>query len=69
MTEQKVFSICGMCTVRCPIMAEVENGEIAFLQGNPHAPGIMGSLCARGAVRLPVANHKVAVAAEFLEVR
>lgn len=49
MARKQVFSICGMCTVRCPIMAEVENGDITFLQGNPHASGIEGSICARGA--------------------
>lgn len=49
MTREKVYSVCGMCTVRCPIIAEVENGNIAFLQGNPHAPNVHGGLCARGA--------------------
>jgi len=38
-----------MCTVRCPIMAEVEKGEILFLQGNPHVPAMKGALCPRGA--------------------
>jgi thiosulfate reductase/polysulfide reductase chain A len=38
-----------MCTVRCPIMAEVKNGEIQFLQGNPHIPAMKGSICPRGA--------------------
>ena len=49
MTTQNVFSVCGMCTVRCPIMAEVRNGEIQFLQGNPHIPAMKGSICPRGA--------------------
>jgi len=49
MTREKIYSVCGMCTVRCPIVAEVENGNIAFLQGNPHAPNVDGGLCARGA--------------------
>lgn len=49
MTREKVYSVCGMCTVRCPIVAEVEDGRIAFLQGNPHAPNVNGGLCARGA--------------------
>jgi thiosulfate reductase / polysulfide reductase chain A len=49
MTREKVYSVCGMCTVRCPIVAEVENGNLAFLQGNPHAPNVDGGLCARGA--------------------
>lgn len=48
MTKKKVFSICGMCTVRCPIMAEVENGDLTFLQGNPYGP-TAGGICARGA--------------------
>jgi thiosulfate reductase / polysulfide reductase chain A len=48
MAKKKIFSICGMCTVRCPIMAEVENGEITFLQGNPYGP-TAGGICARGA--------------------
>jgi len=49
MTKENVFSICGMCTVRCPIVAETENGRVVRLQGNPHAPGVTGSLCPRGA--------------------
>ncbi len=44
-----VFSVCGMCTVRCPIKVEVENGQIAFLQGNPHVAAMKGAVCPRGA--------------------
>lgn len=43
-----VYSICGMCTVRCPIRVEVTDGQCTFIQGNPHVEGIEGSLCARG---------------------
>jgi len=49
MSTQTVYSICGMCTVRCPIMAEVKNGEVHFLQGNPHVPAMKGAICPRGA--------------------
>ncbi|MGE4551857.1 MAG: molybdopterin-dependent oxidoreductase [Desulfovibrionaceae bacterium] len=49
MMKTKVYSICGMCTVRCPIQADVEDGRAVFLQGNPHAGGVAGSLCPRGA--------------------
>jgi thiosulfate reductase/polysulfide reductase chain A len=49
MAKSKIYSVCGMCTVRCPIQVEVENGACSFLQGNPHAAGINGSVCARGA--------------------
>jgi len=38
-----------MCTVRCPIQVEVVDGKVEYIQGNPKAPGIMGSLCPRGA--------------------
>lgn len=49
MGKEFVKSICGMCSVRCPIEVEVVNGRAEYIQGNPDAPGIMGSLCPRGA--------------------
>ncbi len=49
MAMETVYSVCGMCTVRCPIMVEVENGEIQFIQGNPHYPAMKGAVCPRGA--------------------
>ncbi len=58
MAKEKVYGICGMCTVRCPIMAEVDNGKITFLQGNPHAKGIEGSICARGAAGIALINDR-----------
>ncbi|WP_027370808.1 molybdopterin-dependent oxidoreductase [Desulfovermiculus halophilus] len=58
MGKEQVYSICGMCTVRCPIMTEVENGEVSFIQGNPHASGIEGSICARGAAGLGLLKDK-----------
>lgn len=56
MAIKKVYSICGMCTVRCPIEAHVENGSCAFVQGNPYASGIEGAICARGAAGLALIN-------------
>jgi thiosulfate reductase/polysulfide reductase chain A len=58
MTQNKVFSVCGMCTVRCPIMAEVDNGEITFLKGNPYASGIEGSICGRGAAGIALIKDR-----------
>ncbi len=49
MARENVYSVCGMCTVRCPIQATVENGECVQIFGNPHLGGIKGALCARGA--------------------
>ncbi|MBS3732412.1 MAG: molybdopterin-dependent oxidoreductase [Desulfobacterales bacterium] len=48
MSTKKIPTICGMCTVRCPMIAEVENSAIKFLHGNPHADGMNSSLCPRG---------------------
>jgi thiosulfate reductase/polysulfide reductase chain A len=49
MSKEYVYSVCGMCTVRCPIQVEVVDGKAEYIQGNPHAAGILGSLCPRGA--------------------
>ncbi|BBD06862.1 molybdopterin-dependent oxidoreductase [Desulfovibrio ferrophilus] len=49
MGKDTVYSVCGMCSVRCPIMVEVENGDVSFIQGNPHDAGMKGGLCPRGA--------------------
>src|SRR5512137_466669 len=49
---QQVYSICFMCTVRCPIRVEVENDEVTWIEGNPHVPGIEGALCAKGSAGL-----------------
>ncbi len=49
MVRKQTYSICGMCTVRCPIRVETEGAEIRFLEGNPNVPAMAGSLCPRGA--------------------
>jgi thiosulfate reductase/polysulfide reductase chain A len=49
---QEVYSICFMCTVRCPIRVEVENDDVTWIEGNPHVPGIDGALCAKGSAGL-----------------
>lgn len=41
-----------MCSVRCPIQVQVENGQVRWVQGNPHVAGIEGSLCPKGAAGL-----------------
>ncbi|PKL51920.1 MAG: thiosulfate reductase [Nitrospira bacterium HGW-Nitrospira-1] len=47
-----VYSMCGMCAVRCPIRVEVEDGVVKWIEGNPQVPGIEGSLCAKGSAGL-----------------
>ena len=46
--QKEVYSICFMCSIRCPIRCVVENDDVKWIEGNPHVAGIEGSLCARG---------------------
>jgi thiosulfate reductase / polysulfide reductase chain A len=50
--RRTVYSICGMCAVRCPIEVQVEDGRIVWLQGNPHDKAMGTSLCAKGSAGL-----------------
>lgn len=54
--KKDIFSLCFMCSVRCPIKVSVENGQVKWIEGNPHVPGIEGSLCPRGAAGLALLN-------------
>ncbi len=47
-TTKTVYSICGMCSVRCPIMVEVEGDRVVWISGNPHDAGMGTALCAKG---------------------
>jgi thiosulfate reductase/polysulfide reductase chain A len=46
--EKTVYSLCFMCSVRCPIKVTVKDGQVTFIEGNPKVAGIEGSLCPRG---------------------
>jgi len=47
--EKEVYSLCFMCSIRCPIKVLVKDGQVKWIEGNPHVPGMEGSLCPRGA--------------------
>jgi thiosulfate reductase/polysulfide reductase chain A len=49
MATTTAFSVCGMCTVRCPIKVHVTDGKVSFIEGNPHVPAMKGAVCPRGA--------------------
>jgi thiosulfate reductase / polysulfide reductase chain A len=51
-SRRTVYSMCGMCAVRCPIEVTVEDGHIVWLQGNHHDKAIGASLCAKGSAGL-----------------
>lgn len=46
--NRSLYSVCGMCSVRCPIRVEVTDERISWIEGNPNVPGIEHGLCARG---------------------
>ena len=48
MTES-TYSICGMCTVRCPIEIQTSDGRISMVKGNPHVAAMKNAVCPRGA--------------------
>jgi thiosulfate reductase / polysulfide reductase chain A len=48
MMEKEFYSLCFMCSVRCPIKVHVKDGQVRFIEGNPHVAGMEGSLCPRG---------------------
>ena len=50
--RRTVYSMCSMCSVRCPIEVTVEDGRVVWLQGNPHDKAIGASLCAKGSAGL-----------------
>ncbi len=52
----KVYSNCGMCSVRCPIEVDVLDGEVVYITGSPHVPALNGSLCPRGGAGLALLN-------------
>lgn len=47
--EKEVYSICFMCSFRCPIKVKIKDGQVTWIEGNPHVAGMEGSLCPRGA--------------------
>ncbi len=46
--NKDVFSLCFMCSVRCPIKVTVKDGHVDWIEGNQNVAGIDGSLCPRG---------------------
>ncbi len=51
-----VYSICLMCTVRCPVKVFVKNDDVKLIEGNPHVAGIEGSICPKGAAGVSLLN-------------
>jgi thiosulfate reductase / polysulfide reductase chain A len=56
MSNSSAYSICGMCTVRCPIKVQSQSGQVTFIEGNPHVPAMKGAVCPRGAAGRALIN-------------
>jgi thiosulfate reductase/polysulfide reductase chain A len=52
--HSEVYSICFMCSDRCPIKVTVENGTVKWIEGNPHQ--LKGALCAKGSAGTALLN-------------
>ncbi len=52
--RKDIYSICFMCTVRCPIKVTVEDGAVKWIEGNPHQ--LKGALCAKGSAGTALLN-------------
>ncbi len=56
--EKEIYSLCFMCSIRCPIQVTVEGEKIIWLQGNPHVAGIEGAMCAKGSAGTALLNDR-----------
>ncbi|MBU0968762.1 MAG: molybdopterin-dependent oxidoreductase [Proteobacteria bacterium] len=54
MVKKSVWSMCGMCTVRCPIRVETEDNKVTWIEGNQHL--LKGALCAKGSAGIALLN-------------
>lgn len=46
--SEVVYSLCFVCSVRCPIKVTAEHGQVSWIEGSPQVPGMEGSPCPRG---------------------
>ncbi len=46
--EQKIPTLCEMCTSRCGVYAVLNEGKVVRIEGNPEHPTNLGKPCARG---------------------
>lgn len=54
--SSETYSLCFMCSVRCPIKVVTNGQRVEWIEGNPFVPGIEGSLCPRGAAGAGLLN-------------
>jgi anaerobic selenocysteine-containing dehydrogenase len=57
MTVETARTICRMCHGGCGVLAEVRDGEVVGLRGDPENPNNRGFLCAKGRAALEHLHH------------
>ncbi len=66
--QKDVYSLCFMCSIRCPIKVGVKDGLVNWIEGNPHVAGMEGSLCPRGAAGISLLYDQQRVQAPMIRV-
>jgi thiosulfate reductase/polysulfide reductase chain A len=54
--KKTVYTLCFMCSVRCPIAVVVEDDQVVSIGGNPHVPAMKGGVCPKGAAAVGWVN-------------
>jgi thiosulfate reductase/polysulfide reductase chain A len=65
---KEFYTLCFMCSVRCPIKVLVKDGQVKWIEGNPHVPGMEGSLCPRGAAGISMVYDDQRVKSPMIRV-
>ncbi len=56
--KKSVYTICGMCAVRCPVKVDVEDGKVVWIEGNSHDGGMGSAVCAKAGSGIPFQYDK-----------
>ena len=54
--SKDIYSLCFMCSIRCPIKVSVKDGQVKWIEGNAKVAGAGTSLCPRGAAGISLLN-------------
>ena len=66
--DKEIYSLCFMCSIRCPIKVGVKDGLVKWIEGNPYVAGMEGSLCPRGAAGISLLYDEQRVQSPMIRV-
>src|SRR4030042_5333849 len=68
--EQSFRTICSYCHASCGMIAQVEDGKIVKIKGDPDNPSSRGYLCKRGLDgNIPIVYHKERLKTPLLKTK